>query len=117
MILQRSSEAMTSCPVTIKKPRYEDGNEYFKQLTVRLSPSFLLLILQPASHPVPPVPADWIASPVAPISPCWALTAASAWRPALPAPTRPTTHTVAVSTAAHDVQPQRKVDIFNLCFL
>lgn len=52
---------------------------------------------QPASHPAPPVPAGWTASPVAPSCPCWALIAASAWLPVLLVPTSTTTHTVGVS--------------------
>lgn len=68
--------------------------------TLSLSPS---PPRQPASHPVPPVPAGWTASPVAPSCPCWALIAVSAWLPVLLVPTSTTTHTVAVSITRYHV--------------
>lgn len=55
--------------------------------------------VQPASHPVPPVPAGGTASPVAPSCPCSALIAASAWLSVLLVPTGTTTRTVAAVTS------------------
>lgn len=96
---------MTSCRVTIKKAEIRRRKLIFERTDCQR----LSRLLQPASHPVPPVPADWAASPVAPISPCWALTAASAWRPALPAPTRPPTRAAAVSITGYAVRNGEKL--------